>query len=66
MAGLLVEKVGGASVRPYQPEGLWDEVGEGGLEYVRAEGDDLYRRSLYTFWKRRRTTDDVDFRLIDA
>ena len=53
VAGLLVEKVGGPSVKPYQPEGLWADMVEGGYgDYVEAEGDDLYRRSLYTFWKR--------------
>ena len=53
VAGLLVEKVGGPSVKPYQPEGLWADMVEGGYgDYIEAEGDDLYRRSLYTFWKR--------------
>ena len=53
MAGLLVEKVGGPSVKPYQPEGLWADMVEGGYgDYVQETGDDLYRRSLYTFWKR--------------
>lgn len=49
--GLLVEKVGGASVRPYQPDGLWRELAEI-KEYEQSRGPDLYRRSLYTFWKR--------------
>ena len=53
LSGLLVEKVGGPSVKPYQPDGLWADMVEGGYgDYVEAEGDDLYRRSLYTFWKR--------------
>ncbi len=53
VSGLLVEKLGGPSVKPYQPEGLWADMVEGGYgDYVEAEGDDLYRRSLYTFWKR--------------
>jgi hypothetical protein len=51
MAGLLTHKIGGASVKPYQPEGLWNEVG-GGSAYVQDHGDNLYRRSLYTFWRR--------------
>lgn len=51
VAGLLVNKVGGASVKPYQPEGLWNEIGGGGA-YVQDHGDNLYRRSLYTFWRR--------------
>ena len=50
-SGLLVEKVGGPSVKPYQPDGLWD-VAMGRPRYDQGKGDDLYRRSLYTFWKR--------------
>lgn len=50
-SGLLVEKVGGPSVKPYQPEGLW-EMAMGGARYDTGKGDDLHRRSLYTFWKR--------------
>lgn len=51
-AGLLVDKVGGRSVKPYQPEGLWTEQAMQDMEYVQGKGEDLYRRSLYTFWKR--------------
>jgi hypothetical protein len=54
-SGLLVEKVGGPSTRPYQPPGIWDMVGmpEGDTrKYVQDTGDNLYRRSVYTFWKR--------------
>ncbi|MEE2604996.1 MAG: PSD1 and planctomycete cytochrome C domain-containing protein [Bacteroidota bacterium] len=55
-SGLLVDKLGGPSVKPYQPEGLWDEVIGGGggslARYVQSEGENLYRRSLYTFWKK--------------
>jgi hypothetical protein len=51
-AGLLVEKPGGPSVKPYQPDGLWQEISMQDMDYIRAKGDDLYRRSLYTFWKR--------------
>jgi hypothetical protein len=50
-AGLLVEKLGGPSVKPYQPAGLWKEL-SGGEDYVQDRGEGLYRRSLYTFWKR--------------
>ena len=50
-SGLLVEKIGGPSVKPYQPAGLWKEL-SGGADYQRGQGDELYRRSLYTFWKR--------------
>jgi hypothetical protein len=52
VAGLLVDKVGGPSVKPYQPEGLWKEISMQDMDYVQSHGDDLYRRSLYTFWKR--------------
>ena len=51
---LLTEKIGGPSVGPYQPEGLWDDIVERGQEYRLSTGEDLYRRSLYTFWKRTR------------
>ncbi len=53
-SGLLVEKIGGPSVKPYQPKGLWAETtsGQGLTEYIMDTGENLYRRSLYTFWKR--------------
>jgi hypothetical protein len=49
--GLLVEKVGGPSVKPYQPAGLWKEL-SGADDYTPDAGEGLYRRSLYTYWKR--------------
>ena len=53
ISGLLEEKQGGPSVKPYQPAGLWEEVAyDKKMKYVRGAGDDLYRRSMYTFWKR--------------
>ena len=53
-SGLLIEKIGGPSVKPYQPEGLWAETtsGQGLTKYIMDTGENLYRRSLYTFWKR--------------
>lgn len=56
-SGLLNDKLGGPSVKPYQPPGLWEEINAGNgrgilTKYVQDEGDKLYRRSLYTFWKR--------------
>ena len=51
MSGLLVEQLGGPSVKPYQPAGLWKELA-GGTDYERDHGPSLYRRSLYTYWKR--------------
>lgn len=50
-SGLLVPKIGGPSVMPYQPAGLWEEAGTG-ASYKPSTGDGLFRRSLYTFWKR--------------
>jgi hypothetical protein len=51
VSGLLVERLGGPSVKPYQPPGLWEEL-TGSMSYVPDTGPSLYRRSLYTFWKR--------------
>lgn len=51
VSGLLVPKLGGPSVMPYQPAGLWEEAGTG-KSYNQAKGEGLYRRSLYTFWRR--------------
>ncbi len=52
-SGLLVPEIGGAGVKPYQPEGLWNEVSlDGNLRFVADTGDKLYRRSMYTYWKR--------------
>ena len=50
IAGLLGEEIGGPSVKPYQPPGLWTEIS--GQDYQQDHGENLYRRSLYTFWKR--------------
>ncbi|MGH9839921.1 MAG: DUF1553 domain-containing protein [Blastocatellia bacterium] len=56
VSGLLNDQIGGPSVKPYQPAGLWEELafGDGFSEqtYVQGKGKDLYRRSMYTFWKR--------------
>jgi len=55
VSGLLVEKVGGPSVYPYQPPGLWTELNNRpgySKAYPQGRGEDLYRRSMYTFWKR--------------
>jgi hypothetical protein len=54
-SGLLVEKIGGPSVRPYQPPGVWEAVampGSNTRDYLADNGEGLYRRSLYTFLKR--------------
>ncbi|MBM4089939.1 MAG: DUF1553 domain-containing protein, partial [Planctomycetes bacterium] len=54
-SGLLVSKIGGPSVKPYQPPGVWESIAmnvSNTRSYEEGSGDDLYRRSLYTFWKR--------------
>jgi hypothetical protein len=56
VSGLLDDRIGGASVYPYQPKGLWEEMSAGGgftgQIYTESAGKDLYRRSMYTIWKR--------------
>jgi hypothetical protein len=53
LGGLLVERIGGPSVKPYQPPGLWEAVSyNGDATYEADHGQSLYRRSLYTYWKR--------------
>jgi hypothetical protein len=56
VSGLLNEKIGGRSVYPYQPAGLWEAIGFGdsfsSQSYKQSHGPDLYRRGLYTYWKR--------------
>ena len=53
VSGLLVPEIGGPPVKPYQPEGLWKELAtRNATEYVQDHGQDLYRRSMYTIWKR--------------
>ena len=62
-SGLLVEKIGGPSVRPYQPAGVWEAGSHQGSDtksYTQDTGESLYRRSLYTFWKRMATMPDMD------
>lgn len=53
-SGLLVDKIGGPSVKPFQPPGLWAETtsGQGLTKYIQDTGVNSHRRSLYTFWKR--------------
>src|SRR4029077_1612066 len=54
VSGLWVEKIGGPSVKPYQPAGLWEEIGSPPYTdvYVQDKGRALYRRSMYIFRKR--------------
>jgi hypothetical protein len=54
-SGLLVDKLGGKPVYPYQPKGIWDSLAitkERDFTYPQSAGEDLYRRGLYTFWRR--------------
>ncbi|MEX0938248.1 MAG: PSD1 and planctomycete cytochrome C domain-containing protein [Pirellulales bacterium] len=55
ISGLLVDDIGGPSVKPYQPPGLWEVVGytsSNTAKFVQDHGENLFRRSMYTFWKR--------------
>ena len=55
ISGLLSSQIGGPSIKPYQPKGLWLQVASGNQplkEYIQDHGQDLYRKSMYTFWKR--------------
>jgi hypothetical protein len=67
-SGLINDQIGGPSVLPYQPPGLWEELafGEGfsAQKYEQSHGKDLYRRSLYTFWKR--TVPPASLAIFDA
>ncbi|MGB4709702.1 MAG: PSD1 and planctomycete cytochrome C domain-containing protein [Fuerstiella sp.] len=66
-SGLLVNQLGGKSVYPYQPAGLWMELNNRpgySKEYPQGSGDDLYRRSVYTFWKR--TVPSPMLKILDA
>ncbi|QDT05716.1 Planctomycete cytochrome C [Rubripirellula lacrimiformis] len=52
-AELTNSTVGGPSVKPYQPDGMWQSVaGSAGIRYQPSKGDDLYRKSMYSYWKR--------------
>ena len=65
LGGLLDETMGGPGVKPYQPEGLWHEILQGGDPlFVQDHGTSLYRRSIYTFW--RRTCAPPNMLLFDA
>jgi hypothetical protein len=62
-SGLLVEKVGGPSVKPYQPANIWEEVSyptSDTAHYVQEHGDALYRRSMYTYVKRMAASPSMD------
>lgn len=59
LGGLLNRKIGGSSVSPYQPAGIWEELASRSdgknwtaQEYSQSHGEDLYRRTMYTYWKR--------------
>ena len=66
-SGLLVRTIGGPSVKPYQPDGVWSRVAMPQSDtrfYERDSGEDLYRRSVYTFWKR--TAPPASMNIFDA
>ena len=61
--GLLVSKIGGPSVKPYQPANVWEQVSyptSDTVMYVQEHGNALYRRSMYTFWKRMASPPNMD------
>ena len=61
--GLLVNKVGGPSVKPYQPPNLWEQVSyptSDTVHYAEGHGEELYRRSMYSYWKRMSILPDMD------
>ena len=66
LSGLLSTKVGGPSVYPYQPDGLWDEITNKSwrYQYKQEPGEGLYKRSLYTIWKR--TAGPPSMQIFDA
>lgn len=64
VSGLLVERLGGPPVKPYQPDGLWQDIIKGRPVYQRDQGEGLYRRSLYTLW--RRAVKPPEMTLLDA
>ncbi|MCB1066016.1 MAG: DUF1553 domain-containing protein [Verrucomicrobiae bacterium] len=63
VGGLLAEQIGGPSVYPYQPANLWEEMSMG-MKYRDSKGSDLFRRSLYTVWKR--TVNPPSMAILDA
>ena len=52
ISGLLVKKLGGPPVKPYQPPGIWGDATFGKIRYKQDKGENLYRRSMYIFWRR--------------
>jgi len=61
--GLLVNKIGGPSVKPYQPPNVWEQVSyptSDTVHYVEEHGEALYRRSMYTYWKRMASPPNMD------
>src|SRR6202012_5718659 len=62
-SGLLVGRIGGPSVKPYQPANVWEQVSyptSDTVNYVQEHGDALYRRSMYTYWKRMASPPNMD------
>jgi hypothetical protein len=51
-SGLLIPQIGGPPTRPYQPQGIWEDATFGNKKYVQDQGENLYKRSVYTFWRR--------------
>src|SRR5580698_4139983 len=61
-SGLLVDKIGGPSAKPYQPANIWEQGHNASdtRHYIQEHGDSLYRRSMYSYWKRMAMLPDMD------
>ena len=59
-SGTLSPKMGGPGTRPYQPDNIWEVVGLGGARYTQDQGENLYRRTIYNFWKRQSPSPNME------
>ncbi len=59
-SGTLSPKMGGPGTRPYQPDNIWEVVGLGGARYTQDKGENLYRRTIYNFWKRQSPSPNME------
>jgi hypothetical protein len=58
--GTLSPKMGGPGTKPYQPDNIWEVVGLGGARYTQDKGENLYRRTIYNFWKRQSPSPNME------
>ncbi len=59
-SGTLSPKMGGPGTKPYQPDNIWEVVGLGGARYAQDKGENLYRRTIYNFWKRQSPSPNME------